>query len=309
MLIFAIMMPMLMAGMMMGGSDGDEAGESIEGTGGEDTLTGTEGSELLRGNGGDDLLQGLEGADTLFGNAGEDILVGDGGDDSLCSGDGDDIVTGNRGEDTIEGQGGNDWVSGDYSNDIVYGNEGDDTVLGGRGQDVVSGNNGDDVLFGGIITGVPLDTEELQNLRDGTSLADVLAEDGFEINMRDDMRQDEMYGGNGNDTLFVAGMDNAYGGTGADTFNIMADHTGSMMGMMSTASINDFTPGVDNVGVVVNDGDEDMEITVSDEGEDAVVMGDGAVLARVLGAAGNLSAADISVMSESSITGLLDPNA
>ena len=161
------------------------------------------------------------------------------------------------------------------------------------------------MLYGGIVTGLPLDTEAMQELSDGGSLQDILAERGFEINMRDDMRQDEIYGGNGNDTMFIGGLDNAYGGTGADSFNVMADHTGPM----STATIQDYTTGEDNVGIVVNDGDEDMEITVSSDGEDAVVMGDGTVLARVIGAAGELSAADISVMSESSGAGLLDPNA
>jgi Ca2+-binding RTX toxin-like protein len=251
------------------------------------------------------MLQGLDGGDTLFGNAGEDILIGNGGDDMLCSGDGDDVITGNRGSDTIEGQGGDDWVSGDYSNDTIFGNDGEDTVLGGRGEDVVSGNQGNDVLYGGIVTGVPLEAEDAQALAEGGSLADILAANGQEINMRDDMRQDEIYGGGGEDTMFVGGMDNAYGGTGSDTFNIMADH----MSMMSSATVQDFEPGSDNIGIVVNDGDEDMEISVSEDGEDAIVMGDGVELARVLGAAGELTAAGISVMSESSVAGLLDPNA
>lgn len=303
MIMLAFALPLLMAGMLMGGDD--DLGTTVEGTNGDDSLTGSEDNELLVGNGGDDLLQGLDGADTLFGHEGEDVLIGDGGDDMLCSGMGDDVVTGNRGADFIEGQEGNDWLSGDYSNDTVHGNEGDDTVLGGRGADALTGQNGDDVLFGGIVTGLPLDVEGLQELSEGGSLEEILAERGFEINMRDDLRQDELYGGTGSDTLFIGGADNAHGGLGADTFNIMADHTG----LMSAANVHDYNAEVDNVGIVVNDGDEDIEITVSEDGDDALVMGDGAVLARIMGAAGDLTAANISVMSESSVAGMLNPNA
>jgi len=306
MMILAFALPLLLVGLMVtDGDDGADEAEAFEGTPGDDTMTGSTGNELLRGNGGDDLLQGLDGDDTLFGNAGDDALIGDGGDDMLCSGIGDDVVTGSRGEDPIEGQEGNDWVSGDYSNDLVYGNDGEDTVLGGRGLDVLGGGNGNDVLFGGIITGVPLEADQMEDLSNGGSLADILAEDGFGINMRDDLRDDEIYGGVGDDTMFVGGLDNAYGGLGADTFNVMADHTSTM----NIANIQDYNAADDNVGVVVNDGDEDMEITVSDDGGDALVMGDGVVLARVMGAAGTLSAASISVLSESSVASMFDPNA
>ena len=169
----------------------------------------------------------------------------------------------------------------------------------------MGGDEGDDVLYGGIVTGLPLEADALQELSEGGSLEEILDERGFEINMRDDMRQDELYGGTGSDTLFIGGMDNAYGGLGGDTFNIMADHPGAM----NTANVHDYNGAVDSVGIVVNDGDENIEITVSEEGDDALVMGDGAVLARIMGAAGDLSAANISVMSESSVAGMLNPNA
>ncbi|MDC0136876.1 hypothetical protein OAI26_09625 [Sulfitobacter sp.] len=55
----------------------------------------------------------------------------------------------------------------------ALGNEGNDTVIGGRGGDVVGGGIGDDLVFGGIINGVPLNLEELTELRDGGSLEQI----------------------------------------------------------------------------------------------------------------------------------------
>nr|WP_246455654.1 hypothetical protein [Sulfitobacter aestuariivivens] len=307
--MISLALPLALVGFVLDDDD-DENGNDMpaadqEGTMGDDSMIGTDGDELLRGNGGDDILQGLDGNDTLFGNSGEDVLVGDSGEDMLCSGTGDDFVTGNFGEDTIEGQGGNDWVSGDYSNDLVYGNEGDDTVMGGRGQDVLGGGDGNDVLYGGILAGLPLSTDQLVDLSDGASLADVLAAEGQALNMRDDERQDEVYGGNGDDTLFLGGMDNGYGGFGADTFNIMADHAGPPM---NVATIADFNAQQDSIGVVLNNG-ADAEITVADDGEDAVILADGLVIAVVTGGAGTVSADDIAIMNETSAANMLDPHA
>ena len=304
-LLASLALPVLLLGWGISeSSDDDEAeGLDVDGTDGADNIEGSQRGDMLRGNEGDDLLQGLAGNDTVLGHEGNDILQGQDGDDMLCAGEGDDIITGNRGFDFIEGQEGDDFISGDYNGDIARGDEGEDTVIGGRGGDRVAGGQGSDVLFGGIVNQLPLDTEEMEALRDGASLSDILAGEDGTINIRDDRFSDALFGGAGADQLFVGSMDNATGGTGADTFNVLQDQQDN-----GPAMINDFAAAEDNVTIIVN-GDTDIDVNVEADGEDALVMSDGQVLARVTGAADSLTAADITILTEASVVEMFDPNA
>lgn len=305
-LLVSVALPVLLLGWgisEISDDDEDAVGETLEGDDGNDMLDGSQGNDLIRGNGGDDVLQGRAGDDTVLGHAGDDILQGQDGADTLCSGDGDDILTGNRGADFLEGQEGDDFVSGDYSRDLVRGDEGQDTVIGGRGTDVVNGGDGDDVVFGGIVNRLPLDIEEMEALRDGTSLAEILEGENGTINIRDDRFGDTLYGAAGNDQIFIGGLDVATGNNGDDTFNLLADQVGD-----GPATITDFNPDDDNVTVIVNR-DLNTEIEVRTDGEDALVVAGGEVLARVTGAAGSLTAADVTVLTEASVVHLFDPNA
>lgn len=300
-IVLSLLFPALLIGAIASGSDDDDdAGLRLEGDGGDDTLAGGQASDFIDGGAGNDIMEGLAGNDTILGREGEDVLQGQDGDDMLCSGDGDDIVTGNTGADFIEGQGGDDFLSGDYGHDIVNGDEGNDTVIGGRGYDVVAGFSGDDVLFGGIIEGLPLNLEEMEALRDGTSLEDV---NGRETSMRDDSLGNELYGGGGDDTLFVGSQDRATGGTGADTFNLLSDTRGDGM-----AVINDYDRSVDTLTIVV-DGTTDLGVSIVDRGGDALIRLGDRVIGCVQGGAGSVTAADVSIISEASVNGLFDPNA
>jgi len=71
----------------------------INGTPGNDNLTGTSGNDIINGSEGDDVLTGLRAWDVLNGGDGNDILSGGKGFDNL---------NGGLGNDTIEGGGGND---------------------------------------------------------------------------------------------------------------------------------------------------------------------------------------------------------
>lgn len=302
-MLLSLAVPMVLIGAIAD-SDGDtDSLNELDGTEGADTLEGTTGSDFIRAQGGDDLLQGRAGNDTLLGFEGDDVLEGADGDDMLCSGDDNDVVVGNRGADTLEGQGGDDFVSGDYGNDVVHGNEGNDTVLGGRGVDFLAGGDGDDVLFGGIVQGVPLGVEQLEELRDGASLLKILSGNGDSFNMREDGFQDELRGGQGDDSLFIGSADAAYGGLGADTFNLMEEHLRDG----NAAVIHDFAPDRDAITVVVSDG-SDVEVTVEENNGDAIIRGNGEFLARVTGAAGNLDVSDVALISEATVASQFDMN-
>jgi len=100
----------------------------IEGTAGNDNLTGGLESDTLTGGLGNDSLAGAEGDDILLGGIAE--LT----DQSTSIGDVSGIGT-------RAAEGGNDILNGGLGDDALYGEEGNDLLLGG---------NGNDVLIGGI---------------------------------------------------------------------------------------------------------------------------------------------------------------
>lgn len=298
-MLLGLAVPLAIFGFGFGDDDDNDAVREI-GTDDADELQGGEGNDFIDGEAGDDILEGLAGDDTVFGRDGEDVLEGADGDDMLCSGDGDDVVTGNRGQDLIEGQGGNDWVSGDYGWDNVRGDDGDDTVIGGRGGDIVAGGEGDDLIFGGILDGIPLNLEEMTALRDGESLEDL----NGGIEMRDDSLGNTLTGGTGDDDLILGSSDLAAGNEGFDTFHVMSEQVGE-----EAARIENFNATEDAITVIVDDTDADADITVTDVNGDAVVSSGDNVLVRVTGAAGTITAADITLIAEDTVEQLFDPNA
>lgn len=73
----------------------------VDGSGGDDRITGTGGADELRGGDGNDTLIGLGGVDILRGYAGNDTLDGGGGIDYLFGGAGADTLTGGDGRDIL----------------------------------------------------------------------------------------------------------------------------------------------------------------------------------------------------------------
>ena len=115
-------------------------------------LNGTSGNDTLTGGAGDDTIWGYDGEDTLHGGAGDDFIHGNNGADIIYAGDGDDHVKG--GEETtgdiIYGEAGNDKLNGGGGDDMLYGGEGDDALYGYSDDDTLDGGAGNDTLFGGI---------------------------------------------------------------------------------------------------------------------------------------------------------------
>jgi Ca2+-binding RTX toxin-like protein len=112
----------------------------LQGTDGNQSLTGYSTDDVIDGGAGDDTVSGAGGSDTLFGGAGEDVLNG---------GSGGDLLDGGSGADTVSGDDGNDRVLGGAGNDLLYGGSGNDILDGGAGNDRLDGGAGDDVyLFG-----------------------------------------------------------------------------------------------------------------------------------------------------------------
>ena len=101
------LLALLMAtvGAMAGATS--RCGDTIEGTGGDNRLTGDRAGpcfDTILGKGGDDVIKGLSLRDELHGGNGADTLYGNSGADNIFGGSGEDRVYGGYGDDEIDVQ-------------------------------------------------------------------------------------------------------------------------------------------------------------------------------------------------------------
>jgi Ca2+-binding RTX toxin-like protein len=179
-------------------------------------INGTPGNDKLTGGNESDLVNGLAGNDQLNGGAGNDTING---------GDGDDEMGGDDGNDIINGGAGNDDIAGGAGNDRMTGGKGDDAYFVDSAKDVVSesANQGRDQVNSSISFTLGANVEDLELTGDqdingtGNTLGNEI--EGNDKNNRLDggAGNDEIFGGAGNDTLIGgAGNDTLTGGVGND---------------------------------------------------------------------------------------------
>lgn len=219
----------------------DNAGNTLDGTSGDDTINGYGGNDSIFGNDGDDTIGGGEGDDTLRGMDGGDVINGDEGVDIILGGSGDDLIHGGADNDNLKGGSQNDTMYGDEGDDVVRGEAGKDVLHGGLGLDTINGGAGDDLMYGEdgndslnggtgddfIYGGAGNDTirgEEGEDVLDGGE-GDDDVRGGLDDNIvRGGDGNDTVYGGSsggdsfvGNDELYGdAGNDQLFAGQGAD---------------------------------------------------------------------------------------------
>ena len=134
-------------------------GDSLYGSGQDDSLKGGAGHDVLFGNGGHDRFDGGAGDDTLHGGNDADTMLGGEGNDVAYGNDGADDITGGAGTDLIYGGGGADTLRGDADgivaqpgtgyDDLIESGAGDDQAFGGLGNDEIQGEGGNDTITGG----------------------------------------------------------------------------------------------------------------------------------------------------------------
>jgi len=88
--------------------DAGNGNDLVNGTGGEDFLSGNNGDDIIYGLDGHDFMSGGNGNDSLYGGVGNDVLSGDNGNDRLDGGSGNDILAGGNGDDVLTGGAGAD---------------------------------------------------------------------------------------------------------------------------------------------------------------------------------------------------------
>ena len=129
----------------------------INGTSGNDNITGGVNNDTLKGLGGNDTINGGDGNDNIQGGDGDDTLNGDGGNDTIEGGAGVDVIRGGDGDDTLSddgdstiyGDAGNDTITGSNTYGLkVYGGDGNDVIQGKIFQSIDAGTGDDEVRIG-----------------------------------------------------------------------------------------------------------------------------------------------------------------
>jgi Ca2+-binding RTX toxin-like protein len=197
------------------------AGQTINGTAGNDSLVGGPNDDTINGFAGNDTIDGgAGGADSMVGGAGDDLYFVDHSDDqvvelenagidevrsSLVSYTLSDWVnnltliggatngTGNAIENVITGNALNNVLFGFGNNDTLNGGDGNDTIDGGAGDDSLDGGNGNDALHGG-----PGNDSMIGGLGDDTFFVDSFGDVVVEFN------------GGGSHDLVVLSVDGGY---------------------------------------------------------------------------------------------------
>lgn len=93
-----------------------------------------------------DTMPGTAGNDSLTGSAIDDRSHGLAGDDTLNGAGGNDTLTGGEGRDTLNGDANDDHLDGSNGVDGLFGGDGNDTLYDAHGIDTLSGGNGNDTI-------------------------------------------------------------------------------------------------------------------------------------------------------------------
>lgn len=118
----------------------------------ETEYTGTISSDLVVGNNLGNFIDGSDGDDAIYGGDGDDILLGGNGNDAIFGGTGNDVIDVGDGNDVADGGSGIDNIFGGNGNDVLSGGSGDDLIFGDDGDDILSGGSGEDIINGGNST-------------------------------------------------------------------------------------------------------------------------------------------------------------
>lgn len=235
--------------------------DDVQGSAGDDSLTGGSDPTAWHLEGGGDHLAGSSGSDYADLGAGNDHAAMGDGNDSVLGKAGDDSIDGGLGADTLRGGDGLDTLHGGDGADRMAGDSGNDLMAGGAGADSLLGGGGDDTLSGYSDT--------------HSSDASLTANDGA----------DTLSGGDGNDTLIIGHGDTATGGAGADHFEIehqWADGTAAV-------TITDYTFPSDQLELHytphfdANHVEIPPVVTIAQSADFSAISVDGVVVANIMG--------------------------
>lgn len=246
--------------------DDDGAGEEAD-----TSADATEGNDDLAGGSSDD---------TIFAGDGLDIIDGNGGDDRLFGQDGEDLLLGGEG---------NDFLRGGSDSDIIIDAEGSDTLIGDLGNDLIVATNAvdPDVTLQIVRDWIEIDDPDETILLD----RDLSAPD-------DDDDADVIQAGYGNDEVYAGNGDTVSLGEGYDEL-VLGDwiEAGD-----EPVVLTDYSPLEDMIVYYYDGSGPAPNITVENtldelgDEDDALLMADGNIFARIEGAGGLISPHNIWVL-------------
>lgn len=225
-----------------------------------------------------------------------DEFAQEGSDDS-------DVLIGDQDPDILHGHDGDDSLYGDASVDILFGGAGDDHLDGGSGDDMLIATEGADDLEGGdgddiLITAGILDSDAMHaSIVSDLENGQVPEFDAETINLDErtdsDDAPDTLNGGAGNDMFIVGAGDIVISGLGADT--IIA---GEWSKGADPVEVVDFNPNEDVLIYDYAEGQPEPDLSVVDDGQDALVLVDGTPGIVVRDGAGLVTLSDVILTSE-----------
>jgi Ca2+-binding RTX toxin-like protein len=204
----------LAAGTVKAAGGGSRIGGSVTGI---EVLLGTDDfADILRGGAAGEQIAGGGGNDLLEGRGGRDALYGGNGNDTLRGGDGDDLLHGGLGADAIDGGSGIDTASWAFAAPSIASGGQVASALGTVDADLALGTARVSLYGGGSETDGLV---AIENLFGGEG-NDTLRGDAADNLLAGSGGSDLLEGRAGNDTLILDGDDRALGGDGDDRFVI-----------------------------------------------------------------------------------------
>jgi Ca2+-binding RTX toxin-like protein len=186
-------------------------------TGEADTLTAT--FQIVNGSAGNDSITGTVGNETITAGAGNDTIVALDGDDNINTGEGNNVVTAGNGNNTITGGAGNDSITTGNGNNSVLGAAGNDSITTGSGDDSIDGGAGNDVINAGDGNNTVTADAGNDSITAGSGNDAIHGGDGNDTIIGGD-GANTLWGEAGNDSLVGgANSDTLYGGIGTDNLN------------------------------------------------------------------------------------------
>jgi len=162
-----------------------------------------------------------------------DFIAGGDGENRIFGSDGNDFIAGGEADDQLFGCDGNDDIYGEAGDDFIRGSADDDYLVGGAGNDTLYGDTGNDTLISNDV------------LDDEAFVTSVFARSELVIDydFSDEAAEaDTLFGGSGDDVLFIGGNDVANTGSGNDVVS-----TAFWIEAGEQAIVTDFVQGEDTL--------------------------------------------------------------